>query len=138
VLGTAGETEPETFVKVLLSQMARFGLVGFINAGVDAVVFFSALATVTSSLVIANAMSWIVAVTSSYILNSRFTFSQKTLRLADYLTFVLTQVGGFLANTIVLVAAAPFVPLIVAKIFGIGAGFLVNFSLARLIVFRTN
>jgi putative flippase GtrA len=118
--------------------MARFGLVGFINAGVDAAVFFSALATVTTSLVVANTMSWIVAVTSSYVLNSRFTFSQKALRLSDYFTFVLTQIGGFLANTIVLVAAAPFVPLIVAKILGIGAGFIVNFSLARLIVFRTN
>lgn len=116
--------------------MARFGLVGFVNAGVDAVVFFTALATVTSSLIVANTMSWVVAVSSSYVLNARFTFARGTLRLADYLTFVLTQVGGFLANTIVLVAAAPYVPLIVAKIFGIGAGFVVNFSLARLIVFR--
>jgi putative flippase GtrA len=123
-------------VKALLSQMVRFGLVGFVNAGVDAVVFFTALATVTSSLIAANTMSWIVAVSSSYVLNARFTFARGTLRLPDYLTFVLTQVGGFVANTIALVAAAPHVPLVVAKIFGIGAGFIVNFSLARLIVFR--
>jgi putative flippase GtrA len=124
-------------VKALLSQMTRFGLVGFVNAGVDAVVFFTALATVTSSLIVANTMSWVVAVSSSYVLNARFTFARGALRLPDYFTFVLTQVGGFLANTAVLVAAAPHVPLIVAKIFGIGAGFIVNFSLARLIVFRT-
>jgi putative flippase GtrA len=116
--------------------MARFGLVGFVNAGVDAVVFFTAFATVTGSLVIANTMSWIVAVSSSYVLNARFTFERGTLRFPDYLTFVLTQVGGFVANTVALVAAAPYVPLIVAKIFGIAAGFIVNFSLARLIVFR--
>jgi putative flippase GtrA len=37
---------------------------------------------------------------------------------------------------VTLVLTAPLVPLIVAKIFAIGAGFVVNFSLARLIVFR--
>ena len=50
--------------------------------------------------------------------------------------FVATQVGGFVANTIVLLLAAPYVPLLVAKILGIGGGFLVNFTLARAIVFR--
>ena len=50
--------------------------------------------------------------------------------------FVATQVGGFLANTTVLLLAAPYVPLIVAKILAIGGGFVVNFTLARTIVFR--
>jgi putative flippase GtrA len=120
--------------------MFRFGLVGFVNAGVDAAVFFTALATVTGSLVVANAMAWVVAVSCSYVLNATFTFAaqvRRGLSVADYLTFALTQVGGFLAHTAVLVAAAPYVPLVVAKLFGIGVGFLVNFSLARGIVFRT-
>jgi putative flippase GtrA len=127
-------------MKQLLSQMLRFGLVGFINAGVDTAVFFTALATVTNSLVLANAMAWVVAVSCSYVLNARFTFgshSERGWRFADYLTFALTQIGGFLAHTLVLVAAAPYVPLVVAKVFGIGVGFVVNFSLARTIVFRT-
>jgi putative flippase GtrA len=34
------------------------------------------------------------------------------------------------------VLAAPYVPLVVAKIIGIGAGFVVNFTLARFLVFR--
>ncbi|HEY7459104.1 MAG TPA: GtrA family protein [Xanthobacteraceae bacterium] len=127
-------------MKQLLSQMFRFGLVGFVNAGVDAAIFFTALATVTSSLVIANAMAWVVAVTCSYVLNARFTFadhSARGLRGGDYLAFALTQAGGFIAHTLVLVASAPHVPLVVAKVLGIGVGFLVNFSLARTIVFRT-
>jgi putative flippase GtrA len=123
----------------LLSQMFRFGLVGFVNAGVDAAVFFTALATVTASLIVANAMAWVVAVSCSYVLNATFTFAaqaRRGLRVTDYLTFALTQAGGFLAHTAVLVAAAPHVPLVVAKLFGIGVGFLVNFSLARTVVFR--
>lgn len=126
-------------MKALLSQMFRFGLVGLVNAGVDAAVFFLALATLTRSLVVANVLAWLVAVTSSYVLNSRFTFAARAggqLRLKGYLMFTLTQSGGLAANTLVLLATAPHVPLVLAKLFAIAAGFVVNFSLARGVVFR--
>jgi len=122
-------------------QMVRFGLVGFVNAGVDVTIFFLALATVTNSLIVANTCSWIVAVTSSYVLNSLFTFAVKSVRelsVRAYLTFALTQVGGFLAHTTVLVVLAAYLPLPLAKLLGIGVGFLVNFTLARTIVFRVS
>lgn len=119
----------------LLRQIVSFGLIGFVNAGVDAAAFFAALHTVTDNLVVANVLAWAVAVSCSYLLNSRFTFG-KRLRLKDYLFFAATQVGGLIANTTALVLAAPYVPLVVAKVIGIAAGFVVNFSLARFLVFR--
>lgn len=126
-------------MRVLLRQIVTFGLIGLLNAGVDAAVFFAALHTFTDNLIVANVCAWIVAVTCSYLLNSRFTFaatSGKKFRLRDYLFFAATQSGGLIANTVTLVLTAPYVPLVVAKIFAIGAGFVVNFTLARLIVFR--
>jgi putative flippase GtrA len=130
-------------MRALLKQIFSFGLIGFVNAGVDALVFFVAIHTVTESLIVANVCAWVVAVTSSYFLNSRFTF-RKAPRLKDYLFFAATQVGGLIANTSVLVASVkllePFIQppmlLIVAKVIAIGAGFVVNFTLARFIVFR--
>ena len=124
---------------MLFTQMVRFGLVGAFNAGVDTGIFFLALAIVTDSLVAANIMSWTVAVSSSYVLNSLFTFAERSkgrLAIGAYLIFVLTQIGGFVANTLVLVITAAYVPLLAAKILGILAGFLVNFTLARVFVFR--
>jgi putative flippase GtrA len=123
-------------MRALLKQILSFGLIGFVNAGIDTAAFFLALHTVTSNLIVANVCAWVVAVTCSYFLNSRFTFSKKP-KLNDYLFFAATQVGGLVANTTALVSAAPYVPLLVAKIIGIGAGFVVNFSLARFLVFRT-
>lgn len=126
-------------LRALFLQLMSFGLIGFINAGVDTAVFFLALATVTSNLVAANACAWLVAVSGSYLLNSRFTFAANSggrFSFRDYYMFAATQVGGFLANTTILLLAAPYVPLIVAKILAIGGGFLVNFTLARAIVFR--
>jgi putative flippase GtrA len=45
-------------------------------------------------------------------------------------------VAGFVAHTATLVIAAKYVPLPLAKLFGIGVGFVVNFTLARAFVFR--
>lgn len=122
-------------MRALFRQMVSFGLIGFVNAGVDAAAFFLALHTVTDNLIVANVCAWVVAVTCSYFLNSRFTF-RKAAAFRDYLFFAATQVSGLIANTTALVLAAPYVPLIVAKIIGIGAGFVVNFTLARFLVFR--
>ena len=133
----------------LTSQMFRFGLVGLVNAGVDAAVFFTAVAILTHIaavsihpdwiLILSNACSWVVAVTCSYVLNSRFTFAHHAggkMSLRDYLLFAASQISGFIAHTAMLVMAAKYFPLPIAKLLGIGVGFVVNFTLARAIVFR--
>ncbi len=122
-------------MRALIKQIMSFGLIGFVNAGVDTAVFFTALKFLTDNLIVANVCAWIVAVSCSYVLNSRFTFG-KPLRLKDYFFFAATQIGGFVANTTALLLTAPYVPLLVAKIIAIGFGFVVNFTLARFIVFR--
>jgi putative flippase GtrA len=134
-------------LRELAFQMFRFGLVGLVNAGVDAAVFFTMVAVLAAlapnlshewSLIAANTASFIVAVSVSYILNSRFTFKKRheDLSLRAYLLFAASQVAGFVAHTATLVVAAKYVPLPLAKLFGIGVGFVVNFTLARTIVFR--
>lgn len=122
-------------MRALLKQVFSFGLIGFVNAGVDTAIFFLALRFVTDNLIVANICAWVIAVSCSYMLNSRFTFG-KPFRLKDYLFFATTQIGGLVANTTALVLTAPLVPLLVAKIIAIGFGFVVNFTLARFIVFR--
>lgn len=134
-------------MRALAFQMFRFGLVGFVNAGVDATVFFTAVALLRSfapgfhpewTLIIANSCSFIVAVSVSYVLNSRFTFRRRhdELNFRAYFAFVASQVLGFIAHTTTLVAAAQYVPLPLAKLMGIGVGFVVNFTLARMFVFK--
>lgn len=136
-------------VRALAFQMFRFGLVGLVNAGVDAAVFFTAVAALRAlapgfhpewTLVMANTASFVVAVSFSYVLNSRFTFRKRPdeLGFRAYLLFALSQVAGFVAHTATLVVAAKYVPLPLAKLFGIGVGFVVNFTLARVFIFRNS
>ncbi len=87
----------------------------------------------------ANLLSWCVAVTNSYVLNSMFTFaaeSGRRLNFKSYIAFAATQVGGLIANTITVFALAYVIPVLLAKLLAIGASFVVDFTLSHLLVFR--
>jgi len=141
-----------------------FALVGVVNTIIDYGVFLLARAAFSASpgalavfgdvsqvcqcgsaailtLVAANTISWLVAVSGSYVMNSSITFaaeSGRKLKWRAYFTFVVSGVAGWLANTATLLVAAEvlLLPVWFAKIFAILASFLVNFSLSHFVVFR--
>ncbi len=141
-----------------------FALIGVVNTLVDYSVFLlaraalqhspDALAAVaafadlcrcgsatTLGLVLPNVVSWTVAVSGSYILNSSITFaveSGRRLHWRAYVTFVFAGVAGLLASTATLLIAAETLslPVWLAKAVAILASFAVNFSLSHFVVFR--
>ena len=149
---------------VMTIKAVSFALIGAFNTVLDYGVFLSAraayqhwpaaLSTFNSLsascrcasgaaflLVASNLTSWSVAVTSSYILNSSITFAAKSgrkLRWRSYLTFVVSGIAGFIANTAALVVAAQvlLLPVWIAKGIAVMASFVVNFSLSHFVVFR--
>lgn len=122
-------------------KAVSFALVGVINTAIDASVFFSALALLTTSLIAANILAWFVAVSCSYVMNSYITFaaeSGRRLSWRRYLGFVASGVAGAIANTAMLVVAADyfFAPVWLAKALAILVSFAANFSLSHFVVFR--
>ena len=116
-----------------------FASIGVVNSLVDLSLFLLALKYLTASLVVANIMSWCVAVTGSYVMNSFITFaaeSGRQLSWRTYATFVAAQALGLVASTSTLVSAALIMPVFFAKLLAIGAAFLVNFSMSHFVVFR--
>lgn len=141
-----------------------FGLVGVVNTAVDYGVFLLARAglndwptalagfdslsafcrcgsAATLLLIVANTISWIVAVTGSYVMNSSITFaaeSGRQLKWTAYFAFILSGVAGWLANTATLLVAAEILllPVWLAKAVAVAASFVVNFSLSHFVVFR--
>lgn len=116
-----------------------FASIGIVNSLVDLGLFLLALKYVTASLIVANILSWCIAVSGSYVMNSFITFaaeSGRSLRWRTYATFVAAQVLGLVASTGTLVAAALVMPVLPAKLLAIGAAFLVNFSMSHFVVFR--
>jgi putative flippase GtrA len=146
-------------------KAVSFALIGVINASVDYSVFLAARAAfshssaasslfdwasagcgcasaTTVSLVGANIISWSVAVSGSYVLNSSITFaaeSGRKLGWRRYFAFAASGIFGWLANTATLlfVAEGLLLPVWLAKAVAILASFVVNFSLSHFVVFRT-
>jgi putative flippase GtrA len=93
------------------------------------------------SLIAANAFSWIVAATGSYVMNSTITFaaeSGRKLRWRSYFAFLASGFAGWIANTVTLLLAAEvlLLPVWLAKLVAILASFMVNFLLSHFVVFR--
>ena len=130
---------PSWIDRTLVTKAISFGLIGCVNATVDFVVFSILHLYAGLPIVPANLMSWCVAVTNSYVLNSMFTFaaeSGRQLKFKSYIAFAMTQVGGLIANTITVFVASFFIPVLIAKLLAIFASFVVDFTLSHLLVFR--
>ena len=126
---------------VLLRKAISFGLIGVVNTLVDFGVFMFGVEVVGLPIIPANLLSWTVAVTGSYVMNSSITFAAetgRTLKLRAYLAFVVSGIAGWLANTATLLIAAQvfMLPVWAAKAFAILVSFVVSFSLSHFVVFR--
>lgn len=146
----------------MLRKAISFALIGVLNVVVDTSVFFLTYSYLTSHaatlrpldaltqwcactsagtvlLVVSNLISWAVAVSGSYVMNSFITFaaeSGRKLRWLDYGTFVASGILGAVANTAALVAAAQVMPVLPAKGCAILTAFAVNFTMSHFVVFR--
>jgi putative flippase GtrA len=146
----------------MMLKAVSFASIGVINAGVNAVVFWLFLRLLAASaplaaavgrlagvcgcvsaenagVILANVVAWAVAVTGSYVMNAKITFaaeSGRRLTWAAYASFAASGVLGLIAETGALLAAKTVMPVMVAKVVAIGAGFVVNFAMSRLVVFR--
>jgi putative flippase GtrA len=125
--------------RAMALKAVSFAAVGVVNSAVDFAVFSFAYYWLGLSIVAANVMAWLVAVSGSYVMNSLTTFARESgreLRAKAYFTFLISQVGGLLANTVTVFVASYFMPVLLGKVLAIGASFLVNFSLSHFVVFR--
>jgi len=131
---------------VILRKAITFGLIGVLNTAVDFGVFMFGVKLLGLPLVPANVLSWLIAMSGSYVMNSFFTFaaeSGRRLTWRGYATFTASGVVGVVANTATLVVAAsllesivPSANVLIAKLLAIGVSFVVNFSMSHFVVFR--
>jgi putative flippase GtrA len=125
--------------RAIVLKAMSFAAVGVVNAAVDLAIFSLGFYGLGLPIITANVMAWTVAVSGSYFMNTMTTFARESgreLRGRAYFTFVISQVGGLIANTATVFIASYFMPVLLGKLFAIGASFLVNFSLSHFVVFR--
>jgi len=82
---------------------------GVVNSAVDFGVFALAHSYFDVPIIPANVLSWCVAVSGSYVMNSLTTFAHESgreLRAKAYFSFALSQAAGLVANTTTVVVAS--------------------------------
>jgi putative flippase GtrA len=134
--------------RTIVLKAMSFAAVGVVNSVVDFMVFWVGVQYLGLPLVPANVLSWLVAVSNSYALNSLVTFARESdgrLHWNTYAKFLASGLVGLVVNTTVLVTAVNAMPAFIAdptlqlaasKACAIAASFLVNFSLSYFVVFR--
>jgi putative flippase GtrA len=126
--------------RAMLMKATSFALIGVLNSLIDLGVFLAGHLILGLPLVPANILSWLVAVSFSYVMNSFVTFaaeSGRKLSWRAYATFVASGAVGAAISTAALVAASYFMAVLWAKLVAIGVSFVVNFSLSHFVVFRS-
>jgi putative flippase GtrA len=148
--------------QAMMLKAVCFASIGVVNATVNYVIFWlvlrllGAVPTLAGSIgslaafcgcasaenagiIVANVIAWSIAVSGSYVMNSLITFaaeSGRKLTWRAYTTFAVSGVLGLIADTATLLIAKEFLPIMLAKLVAIGAGFVVNFSMSHFVVFR--
>ena len=125
--------------RAVLVKGVSFAMIGLVNTGIDFGVFTFTYYYLGWHIFVANPTAWLMAVSNSYVLNSMITFAAETGRRLSpraYITFILSQAGGLIANTTTVFILSYFMPAWMAKIPAIGASFIVDFTLSYLVVFR--
>src|SRR5882672_4889246 len=80
--------------RALLVKATSFACIGVVNTLADFGLFSFAHLYLGLPIIVANVLSWTVAVTGSYVMNSLITFaaeSQRKLRVKAYAGFVAAQ-----------------------------------------------
>jgi putative flippase GtrA len=133
------------FVRSLLADRALrrkaicFASIGVVNTIVDFSLFSLGHLYFGLPIIPANMISWLVAVTGSYVMNTLITFAAESggkLRPRTYGLFLAAQLSGLVANTTTVFVASYFMPVLVGKALAIGVSFVVDFTLSNFVVFR--
>ncbi len=125
-------------------QFLRFSMIGVVGFVVDAVALVLAMRGLGLGLYSGRAVSFLIAATATWQLNSRFTFAVADRRplMVQWLRFVSANAIGGGVNYGLYAALVSFVPFVTSHpVLGVAAGAVgglaFNFSISKFWVFRT-
>ncbi|MCP3477083.1 GtrA family protein [Bradyrhizobium sp. CCGUVB1N3] len=125
--------------RTVLAKLFSFASIGVVNVAVDVTTFTVAFQLAHLPLISSNVAAWLVAVSGSYVMNTKITFGRETgglYSLGRYLSFAASGIFGLVVATTILVVLSRNMNVPVAKLISIVAAFSVNFSISHFVVFR--
>jgi putative flippase GtrA len=122
-----------------LPRLARFGAVGVVNTLVDVGLFTLLVRLLDWHVVPANILSYGAGILCSFVLNSRWTFAEvrgEPGAARRFARFIGTSLAAMGLSTVLVVVLSWMMDPLWAKAISVVVGFLANYAMARLFVFR--
>lgn len=126
-------------LRARILEIARFGVVGLINTGIDLALFSIAFYWLGLPLLVSNTLAYCLATINSYVMNKYWTFAGRgspQVSKKEFTRFFLFNVVGLLLSNLAVWTFARFVAPIVAKLLAVGVTFVWNYLTIRRFVFR--
>lgn len=109
----------------------RFSLVGVLNTTLDFAIFVSLIQVFDISVMWANVIAYVVAVTNSFLINRIWTFRGSKTQTHEvfpaYIRFVAVNSVGMLLGTIVIYILMPILRVEIAKVVSISVSLVWNY-----------
>lgn len=125
-------------IRPLLGQMVRFGAVGFLNTGIDFLMFTLCLKVFLFPELVSQAIGYSCGVINSFFVNRAFTFRARHVRsIGAFSVFVLINLVSLGVSVLALYALrnTGAIGVYPAKIVATIAAWTINFTGSRWIVF---
>jgi len=126
-------------LKPLARQFAKFCFFGLINAGIDFLIYLALTRIFNLYFVLANVGSFTIAVTTSFLMNKKWTFRDTGGdHVKKYIKFVITNLTGLAIGTTVLYLLVTYLGFydVTAKIVAIVIAAFWNFGASKYWTFR--
>ncbi|MBU4332512.1 bifunctional glycosyltransferase family 2/GtrA family protein [Patescibacteria group bacterium] len=126
-------------LKPLARQFTKFCFIGLINASIDFLFYLTLTRIFNIHFIVANLCAFVIAVTSSFLMNKKWTFRDTGEGQAKkYIKFIITNLIGIGINTTILYCLVTYLGFydIIAKIIAIFLTTFWNFSASRYWTFK--
>ena len=124
-------------IKYHLSKLTKFGLIGIHSTLVDFIIFSLLIFVFEWNIITSHLTAFSIAVLNSYFFNKNFTFSDIAIKNnAHTITiYILLNTIGAAISTAAIILLAPFIQILIAKLFATILSLLWNYISSYFFIF---
>jgi len=119
-------------------EFFRFAIVGLANTIIDFGLFMLLYTKLGVDPILANIFAFLLAVTNSYFLNSRWTFdsSNHSISKSGFIRFIMISSAGLVISITTIMVLDGYMAVEMAKLLATGLTLIWNFTTSKLFIFN--
>ena len=126
-------------IKQHIYKLTKFGLIGILSSLVDFIIFCLLFFVFEWSIISSHLTAFSIAVVNSYFLNKNYTFSDTAVKnnALSFTKYILLNTIGATISTTAIILLAPFIHILIAKLFATTLSLLWNYFSSYFFIFSS-